>query len=456
MASDIKVGTVAGSKPIWFVKKGELEDAGLDSTALAWAKANGFDGQAARVLVVPGKNGAVSGALFGIGKDDVRLVAGKLASALPKGDWHIASRVSEPDLTALAFLLGGYKFTRYTKKDDAEVMLSTPKGVDETDVRRLAKAVMLTRDLINTPTNDMGPVALETAVRNVAEEHKATLSVIKGDDLLKKNFPMIHAVGRAGSQEPRLIDFAWGKKNAPKVTLVGKGVCFDTGGLDIKPSSGMLLMKKDMGGAANVLALAGLIMDARLPVRLRVLIPAVENSISANAFRPGDILTSRKGLTVEIGNTDAEGRLILADALALADDDEPEILIDMATLTGAARVALGPELPPFYTNDDGFASEVAASAYAVADPVWRMPLWQPYDAKLSSRVADLNNVTSDGFAGSITAALFLQRFVGKAKIWAHFDIFGWNPVEKPHAPIGGEAQAIRALYHLLKERYPSK
>ncbi|WP_271892462.1 leucyl aminopeptidase family protein [Candidatus Phyllobacterium onerii] len=456
MASDIKVGTVAGSKPIWFVKKGELEDAGLDSTALAWAKANGFDGQAARVLVVPGKNGAVSGALFGIGKDDVRLVAGKLASALPKGDWHIASRVSEPDLTALAFLLGGYKFTRYTKKEDAEVMLSTPKGVDETDVRRLAKAVMLARDLINTPTNDMGPVALETAVRNVAEEHKATLSVIKGDDLLKKNFPMIHAVGRAGSQEPRLIDFAWGKKNAPKVTLVGKGVCFDTGGLDIKPSSGMLLMKKDMGGAANVLALAVLIMDARLPVRLRVLIPAVENSISANAFRPGDILTSRKGLTVEIGNTDAEGRLILADALALADDDEPEILIDMATLTGAARVALGPELPPFYTNDDGFASEVAASAYAVADPVWRMPLWQPYDAKLSSRVADLNNVTSDGFAGSITAALFLQRFVGKAKIWAHFDIFGWNPVEKPHAPIGGEAQAIRALYHLLKERYPSK
>lgn len=456
MASSVKVGTMAGSKPIWFVKKGELEDAGLDSTALAWAKANEFDGQAARVLVVPGENGAVSGALFGIGKDDVRLVAGKLASALPKGDWHIANPVSEPDLAALAFLLGGYKFTRYTKKDDAEVTLSMPKGADETDVKRLAKAVMLARDLINTPTNDMGPVALEAAVRNVAEEHKATLSVIKGDDLLKKNFPIIHAVGRAGSQEPRLIDFAWGKKNAPKVTLVGKGVCFDTGGLDIKPSSGMLLMKKDMGGAANVLALAGLIMDARLPVRLRVLIPAVENSISANAFRPGDILTSRKGLTVEIGNTDAEGRLILADALALADDDEPEILIDMATLTGAARVALGPDLPPFYTNDDGFASEVAASAYAVADPVWRMPLWQPYDARLSSRVADLNNVTSDGFAGSITAALFLQRFVGKAKVWAHFDIFGWNPVEKPHAPIGGEAQAIRALYHLLKERYPSK
>ncbi|RCW87466.1 leucyl aminopeptidase family protein [Phyllobacterium bourgognense] len=456
MASDIKVGTMAGSKPVWFVKKGELEDAGLDGAALAWAQANGFDGQAARVLVIPGENGAVSGALFGIGKDDVRLVAGKLASALPKGDWYIASPVGEPDLTALAFLIGGYKFTRYTKKDDAEVTLSTPKGADETDVRRLAKAVTLARDLINTPTNDMGPVALEAAVRNVAEEHKATLSVIKGDDLLKKNFPMIHAVGRAGSQEPRLIDLAWGKKNAPKVTLVGKGVCFDTGGLDIKPSSGMLLMKKDMGGAANVLALAGLIMDARLPVRLRVLIPAVENSISANAFRPGDILTSRKGLTVEIGNTDAEGRLILADALALADDDEPEILIDMATLTGAARVALGPDLPPFYTDDDGFASEVAASAYAVADPVWRMPLWQPYDVRLSSRVADLNNVTSDGFAGSITAALFLQRFVGKAKVWAHFDIFGWNPVEKPHAPIGGEAQAIRALYHLLKERYPSK
>jgi len=456
VTSEIKGKKLADSKPVWFVKNGELGSSGLDSAALAWARANGFDGQSSRVLVIPGGNGEISGALFGIGKDEMRLAAGKLASALPNGSWHLANRVSEPDLTALAFLLGGYRFSRYTKNESVDVTLTLPDGADKADVKRLAKAVTLARDLINTPTNDMGPEALEAAVRKVGDDHKASVSVIKGDALLKKNFPMIHAVGRAGSEEPRLIDLQWGKKDAPKLTLVGKGVCFDTGGLDIKPSSSMLLMKKDMGGAANVLALAELVMDAKLPVRLRVLIPAVENSISANAFRPGDVLTSRKGLTVEIGNTDAEGRLVLADALALADDEEPEILIDMATLTGAARVALGPDLPPFYSNDDAFASEVADAAEAVADPVWRMPLWQPYDAKLSSRVADMNNVTADGFAGSITAALFLQRFVSKAKTWAHFDIFGWNPVEKPHAPIGGEAQAIRALYHLLKHRFPNE
>jgi leucyl aminopeptidase len=456
MASEIKGKKPAHSKPVWLVQKGALESTGLDSAALAWAKANGFDGQSGRVLIIPGENGQISGAVLGTGKDDSRLVAGKLATFLPNGSWHLACSVNEPDLTALAFLLGGYKFTRYTKKDDVDVTLTLPDGADKTDVKRVAKAVALARDLINTPTNDMGPEALEAAVRKVADEHKASVSVIRGDGLLKKNFPMIHAVGRAGSEEPRLIDLEWGKKDAPKVTLVGKGVCFDTGGLDIKPSSSMLLMKKDMGGAANVLALASMIMDAKLAVRLRVLIPAVENSISANAFRPSDVLTSRKGLTVEIGNTDAEGRLVLADALALADDEEPEILVDMATLTGAARVALGPDLPPFYSNDDAFAFDVAKASEAVADPLWRMPLWQPYDTKLSSRVADMNNVTTDGFAGSITAALFLQRFVGKAKIWAHFDIFGWNPIEKPHAPIGGEAQGIRALYHLLKERFPAK
>lgn len=455
MAAEITARKSRDSKPIWFVRKGELETAGLESATLSWAKANGFEGQAGHVLTVPGANGEIAGALFGLGKDENRLAAGKLATALPEGAWHIVGAVNEPDLTALSFLLGGYRFTRYTKKNKTSVSLTLPEGADKADVKRLAKAVALARDLINTPTNDMGPSALEAAVREVADEHKASVNVVKGDALLKKNFPMIHAVGRAGSEEPRLIDLQWGKKNAPKVTLVGKGVCFDTGGLDIKPASGMLLMKKDMGGAANVLALAQLIMDAKLPVRLRLLVPAVENSIAANAFRPSDVLTSRKGLTVEIGNTDAEGRLVLADALALADEEEPEILIDMATLTGAARVALGPDLPPFYSNDDAFAWDVAASATAVADPVWRMPLWTPYEAKLSSRVADMNNVTTDGFAGSITAALFLQRFVSKTKTWAHFDIFGWNPVEKAHAPIGGEAQAIRALYRLLKERYPA-
>ncbi|MGH7004658.1 MAG: leucyl aminopeptidase family protein, partial [Alphaproteobacteria bacterium] len=406
------------SKPVWFVRNGELGSAGLDDVALAWAKANGFEGQAGRVLILPGKNGDIAGALFGTGRNEERLAAGKLATGLPAGAWHLATPVDEPDLTTLAFLLGGYSFERYRKKNDTGVALALPDGADRADVKRLAKAVTLARDLINTPTNDMGPAALEAAVRKVGEAHKAELSVIKGDALLKKNFPMIHAVGRAGSEEPRLIDLRWGRKNAPKVTLVGKGVCFDTGGLDIKPASGMLLMKKDMGGAANVLALAGLIMDAGLPVRLRVLIPAVENSISANAFRPGDVLTSRKGLTVEIGNTDAEGRLVLADALALADEEAPEMLIDMATLTGAARVALGPDLPPFYCDDDVFAQAVAEAADTVADPVWRMPLWQPYEARLLSRIADINNVTTDGFAGSVTAALILKRFVSKAGVWA--------------------------------------
>ena len=320
---------------------------------------------------------------------------------------------------------------------------------------RIAEAVSLARDMVNTPANDMGPEAIEKSARAVAARFKAKVKVITGPQLLKRNFPMIHAVGRAASEAPRLIDFTWGAKGAPKVTLVGKGVAFDTGGLDIKPSSGMLLMKKDMGGAANVLALAMLIMGEKLGVRLRVLIPAVENSISASAFRPGDILASRKGLTVEIGNTDAEGRLILADALALADEESPDLLIDMATLTGAARVALGPDLPPFYTDDGAFAAELAEASEHVADPLWRMPLWKPYERKLNSKIADTNNVTTDGFAGSVTAALFLKKFVGKAKTWAHFDIFAWNPADKPQAPAGGEAQAIRAIFHVLKQRFPA-
>jgi leucyl aminopeptidase len=264
---------------------------------------------------------------------------------------------------------------------------------------------------------------------------------------------MIHAVGRASAEAPRLIDMSWGPEGAPKVTLVGKGVCFDTGGLDIKPSSGMLLMKKDMGGAANILGLASMVMASGLNLRLRVLIPAVENSIAGNAFRPGDVLTSRKGITVEIGNTDAEGRLVLADALALADAEEPQLLVDMATLTGAARVALGPDLPPFYTGDEALASDLAAASLAVGDPLWRMPLWRPYDAKLSSRIADINNVTTDGFAGSITAALFLKRFVDRTASWAHFDIFAWNPSDRPYGPAGGEAQGIRALERIISARF---
>ncbi|MBN9044989.1 MAG: leucyl aminopeptidase family protein [Rhizobiales bacterium] len=453
------------SRPIRFIAKGGLESAGLSPQAVAWARANGFDGEAGRTLVLPGEGGAVAGALFGTGTSgktgagdsQSRLLAGKLARALPEGDWHMEGATEDAGLAALAFLMGGYSFTRYRKSDgDRPVRLALPEGVDEAETRRIAGAVTLTRDLINTPASDMGPDALEKAARELAERHGAEVHVTAGDALIEKNFPMIHAVGRAGAIAPRLIDLQWGRTGDPRLTLVGKGVCFDTGGLDIKPASGMLLMKKDMGGAANVLGLASMVMDARLPVRLRVLIPAVENAIAGDAFRPGDVLQSRKGLTVEIGNTDAEGRLVLADALALADEEEPDLLIDMATLTGAARVALGPDLPPFYTHDETLAATIATKAEETADPLWRMPLWQPYAQRLSSRVADINNVTTDGFAGSVTAALFLARFVEKAKAYAHFDIFGWTPVEKPAAPVGGEAQGIRALYRFFSERYPAR
>jgi len=443
------------SRPIHLVGKDRLADAGLDNTALAWAKANGFNGDAGRTLVVPAPDGSVAAALFGIGKahEGRALDTGALAKALPEGDWHFATPSGNPAIAALGVMLGGYVFTRYGKKPGKAIRLAAPAGADAACLRRAAQATYLVRDLVNTPTNDMGPDELEEGVRSLARRHKAKVSVVKGDDLLARNFPMIHAVGRASDKAPRLIDMVWGDRNAPKVTLVGKGVCFDTGGLDIKPSAGMLLMKKDMGGAANVIGLASMIMGAGLKVRLRVLIPAVENAIAGNAFRPGDILTSRKGITVEIGNTDAEGRLVLADALALADEEAPDLLIDMATLTGAARVALGPDLPPFYTDDAQLAASLAEASLAQEDPLWRMPLWRPYDAKLSSKVADMNNVTTDGFAGSVTAALFLKRFVENARSWAHFDIFAWNPYDRPHGPAGGEAQGIRALEQVIAQRY---
>ncbi len=447
------VETLNTALPVHLVARDGLEALGLSPSTIAWAAANGFSGEAGRTLAVPGENGALAGALFGIGEGEGALAIGALARALPEGDWHLASAHAEPELSAIALVLGGYVFTRYGKKPGKALRFALPSGADAGRVRRIADGVFLTRDLVNTPTSDMGPDELEKAVRALAATHKAEVSVIKGDDLLKQNFPMIHAVGRASIGAPRLIDMIWGRADAPKVTLVGKGVCFDTGGLDIKPSSGMLLMKKDMGGAANVLGLASMIMAAGLKVRLRVLIPAVENSIAGNAFRPGDVLTSRKGTTVEIGNTDAEGRLVLADALALADDEEPELLIDMATLTGAARVALGPDLPPFYTGDEALASELVAASVAVEDPLWRMPLWRPYDARLASKIADINNVTTDGFAGSVTAALFLKRFVERTPGWAHFDIFAWNPSDRPYGPAGGEAQGIRALERIISRRY---
>ncbi|MEX6505157.1 M17 family metallopeptidase [Jiella sp. M17.18] len=453
------------ARPVFTVYEGEFD--ALPEAAQAWAKTVRFGGEAGSVLIVPGEGGAASAAVLGLGRkagargsaERRALLAGALAEKLPEGDWRIDGEALPGDLALLALKLGGYAFDRYRPAKAAgqkgAARVAAPAGAAIAEAERIAGGVFLARDLINTPTNDMGPADLEAAVRRLGEAFGARVSAIVGDALIEQNFPMIHAVGRASATAPRLIDLSWGAEDAPKVTLVGKGVCFDTGGLDIKPSSGMLLMKKDMGGAANVLGLAHMIMASGLKVRLRVLIPAVENSISGAAFRPSDILTSRKGKTVEIGNTDAEGRLVLADAMALADEEAPELMIDMATLTGAARVAMGPDVPPFYCDDETFAADLAQSSLAVADPVWRLPLWQPYAANLASKIADTNNVTSDGFAGSITAALFLQGFVENAACWAHFDIYGWRPKPSPIGPVGGEAQAIRALYHVLKARYPA-
>jgi leucyl aminopeptidase len=445
--------------PIWFVTPAAWEDGGgpLDAPTRLFARAAGYEPRPGSHLLVPGANNKLGGVLFGIEEQKAAnknlFLPGKLAELLPSGNYHFANAPHDARLAALAFALGSYRFTRYRKSDGKTVRLEIPESVDAGEISRIVEAAFLARDLINTPANDMGPAELENAARDVATRFNAKISVVVGDDLLARNFPLIHAVGRAAAGTPRLIDMTWGDRNAPKVTLVGKGVCFDSGGLDIKSDNAMLIMKKDMGGAANVLGLASMIMGARLPVRLRVLVPAVENAVSGNAFRPGDVLTSRKGLTVEIGNTDAEGRLILADALTLADEESPALVIDMATLTGAARVALGPDLPPFYTDGDGLAAELAEASVAVADPLWRMPLWRPYDSKLASKVADLNNVTTDGFAGSITAALFLRRFIERAAEWAHFDIFAWSPADRPYGPAGGEAQAIRAIERVLSRRY---
>lgn len=421
----------------------------------SWADLNGFDGAAGHVLLVPAQSGeGLDSALLGVGEGDDPFVTGALAEKLPDGPFSFASLAGlDNRLAAIGFGLGSYRFDIYKKINRRQPLLVLDDALNRDDILRQVESSFLARDLINTPADDMGPDEIEGASRKLAKKYKATIKVIKGDDLLSKNFPMIHAVGRAATKAPRLIDMSWGDKKATKLTLVGKGVAFDTGGLDIKPASSMRNMKKDMGGAANILALARIIVDAKLNVRLRVLIPAVENAIAGNAFRPGDILRSRKGLTVEIGHTDAEGRLVLGDALALACEEKPDLVIDMATLTGAARVALGPELPPYYTNDESFAAAVDEAAMSERDPLWRMPLWKSYNKALASNVADLNNVTTDGFAGSITAGLFLERFVDPAISWAHFDIFGWNPSKKPHSSVGGEAQCIRAIFASLQKRY---
>ena len=444
----------SGGIPIWAFKPTQIRSIGsqVSKNAALWAKSNGFVARKGQLCLIPGSKNNIEAVLYGLGNATTPMDTARLSRLLPNGDYRFESGVTDLQLATLGWCLGAYQFNRYKIMAPKQAKIVVDKSVDIAAVSSAAHATFLTRDLINTPANDLGPEELEKAVRNLAKPFKAKVKVIKGEALLKQNFPMIHAVGRASQSAPRLIEMRWGPAKGKKITLVGKGVSFDSGGLNIKPGGSMALMKKDMGGAANVIGLAQMIMDAKLPVSLRLLIPAVENSISSNAFRPGDILESRKGISVEIGNTDAEGRLILADALSFADEEKPELIIDMATLTGAARVALGPDLPPFYTDDDVLANDIAQASTDIFDPLWRMPLWRPYNAMLSSKIADINHITSGGFAGSVTAALFLSSFVDNAKSWVHFDVFGWAPAEKPWAVVGGEAQGIRALFEVIKKR----
>jgi leucyl aminopeptidase len=430
----------------------------LSPTAQGYVKAVGFNHEVGKTLLVPSATGTLEAVILcdGAGSKYDSFLAGKLPSFLPDGVYHFVETglsVQALEDATLGFLLGAYKFTFYVKKSEYACKLVQSKAVNCKRIGIIADAVAIGRDLINTPTNDLGCAAFAKAALGIAQTYGAKASVIVGEELLLHNFPMVHAVGRASNDAPRLVEFTWGDESHPKVTLVGKSVCFDTGGLNIKPDASMLLMKKDMGGGAITLAIAQMVMALNLSVRLRVILPIVENSISSNAFRPGDVLPSRKGLTVEIGNTDAEGRLILADALALACEDAPDLLLDFATLTGAARVALGPELPPFYTDDDVLAGDIEAAGKAANDPVWRLPLWNNYDAMLASKIADVNHVSSGGFAGSITAALFLRRFVEKGISWCHFDTYAWTPSTKPAHPEGGEVQVARLVLALLEARY---
>ncbi|ACA20653.1 Leucyl aminopeptidase [Methylobacterium sp. 4-46] len=444
----------SAARPIWCVTAEgwpALAET-LPAAAAAYARATGFSAKPGSHCVLPGADGSLAGVVLGIDPKGDPFAPGKLADALPEGDYRFAAAPPDPLLAALAWRLAAYRFARYRDRPAPAAVLATPEGVDAAEVERIAAAVAAGRDLVNTPANDLGPAEIEAAARGLAARAGAACTVVSGE-ALERDFPMIAAVGRASDRAPRLIDLTWGDPGAPKVTLVGKGVAFDTGGLDIKPSAAMLLMKKDMAGAAAALAAAEMAMGAGLRLRLRVLVPAVENAISGSAFRPGDVLRSRRGLTVEIGNTDAEGRLILADALALADEESPDLLVDFATLTGAARVALGPDLPALFTEDDGLAAEMAEIGRAVNDPVWRLPLWAPYASLLDSKVADVNHVSGGPFAGAVTAALFLRRFATAAKAHVHLDLYGWNPSTKPGRPEGGEVQTARLVYALLRRRY---
>ena len=425
----------------------------------AWIDVQSFRGERGKLVLLPDEQGALTSVVFGLGKrsDDAMTLwtSASLVDRLPEGKYFVQTKLDAhgAEQFALGWEYGQYRFERYKQQPDRKQRSLRVSEQAKDNITAINDACTLARNLINTPAGDLTPQALAQQVEDVARTYGAEVRRYVGDDLLKNNFPTVHAVGRAATAAPELVDFEWGDASHPRVTLVGKGVCFDSGGLDIKPPSSMLLMKKDMGGAACTLALAQLVMQAKLPVRLRVIIPTVENAIAGNAFRPGDVIKTRAGLTVEVGNTDAEGRLILCDALALADADAPTLLIDMATLTGAARAALGPELPALFTRDTRLASELMAAGIRETDPIWHMPLWPGYDDELSSRIADLNNVSSSGFSGAIIGGLFLQRFISKAKQWVHLDLYAWNSKDRPGRPSGGEAQCVRMLFGYLRERF---
>ena len=453
----------SGARPIWLVgEQGfgawlEVQTPGVRS----WVRTQAFQAEKNKLLVIPtGSGDGIAGAVLGLGptadlSEPTIWTSAGLPDRLPPGRYRFAGSFSAVGAThlTLGWEYGSYRFTRYRKPPGELPSLVAPAGTDLEYVRLASQALAEARDLINTPANDLGPAELGEAVQRLALQHEAECRMIVGEELLRQNYPLIYEVGKGSAREPRLIDMRWGKRGAPQVTLVGKGVCFDTGGLDIKPSSGMILMKKDMGGAALVLALARMLMDADAPIQLRLLIPAVENSISGRSYRPSDVLRTRLGLTVEIGNTDAEGRLVLADALAEADRESPDLLIDLATLTGAARVALGPELPAIYSTPAELADELRAIGERESDPMWPMPLWAGYDEDLASRVADLNNVSSTQFAGSIIGALFLKRFVSRTRNWLHADVYAWNAKERPGRPVGADPHTVRALYRLVRQRF---
>jgi leucyl aminopeptidase len=453
-----------GSRPLWLVTEAELGawSAAQDSTVRDWLAALRFRAERHQIVVLPAADGAPRGAVLGLGSLGAAadLELWHLAGAperLPAGAWRIATPLPAHAATAaaLGWANGSYRFDRYreTPRSGAPAALLVPPAEADMDyVENAAAALAMARDQINAAAADMNPAVLAQDAVALAGEHGASATVVEGDEL-RRDYPAVHAVGRAAACAPRLVDLRWGRASDPKVTLVGKGVCFDSGGLDLKTAAGMLLMKKDMGGAACVLALARMVMQAGLPVRLRVLIPAVENAVSGDAYRPGDVLRTRRGISVEVGNTDAEGRLVLCDALTAAADDQPDLIVDLATLTGAARVALGPDLPALYGTREDTVAALLRQGRSLADPLWPMPLWSGYDDELSSKVADLCNVAVSTFAGSIIGALFLRRFVAAAQDWLHIDLYAWNGKERPGRPVGAEPQAVRALYALVAERY---